>query len=130
VGSVESGIEATETRSIEAQDECRRTEENSGGATEKMGSAEGEEDGLTSNDKAALTTETGRWSPIRDLIVNDKGISQQLSALSHPPQYNLQESWGHTSPPVSDCAHTPAHFVSHGVGFLASKHQTSAFSIY
>jgi hypothetical protein len=77
VGSGESGIEATETRRIEAQDKCCGTEENSGGATEKMGSGESEEGQLTSNDKAALTTETGRWSPIRDLIVNDKGISQQ-----------------------------------------------------
>jgi hypothetical protein len=47
VGSGESGIEATESRSIEAQDECGGTKENSGDATKEMGAAQGEESQLT-----------------------------------------------------------------------------------
>jgi len=66
VGGSQGEIEAAKAREIEAHDECRGAKENGGGAAEKMGSGEGEENRLTSNDKAALTTEIGRWSHICD----------------------------------------------------------------
>jgi hypothetical protein len=60
VGSGQGEIKTVKADNIEAHHECRSPEENCGCATKEMGSGESEESQLTSNDKEALTTETGR----------------------------------------------------------------------
>jgi hypothetical protein len=68
VGGGQSEIKAAETRGIEADDECRGTKENCGGATEEMGSRESEEERL--NDNAATAGVWRKaWEVVRDHLL-------------------------------------------------------------